>query len=539
MLSLLLLLGSTRTSNAKTGTWLSNPISKNWSTKMNWNPVTLPNGPTETATFNTSSRTTILITFPLTIATTVFNPGASPYGFSVVALRSMTFTSLGISNNSAVVQSFLNAGTMSFTRSSTAGVMTSFTITGGTTDGGAGGLMTFHDLGSAGTGTFVVNAATILNAGGGEIDFSENGNGSGAVFTVKGATLAGGNAGAVKFTSGSLAGHATYEIQGGAVAGATGASMSFTDSASANQATITTQGASVSGAIGGTTDFLGGTAANSVLIANGGSNGGGGGTIRFEGTARGGSSRVEVFGNGTLDLSASSNPDIMIGSLEGDGDVTLGTRGLVIGANSVNTTFSGLIHGDGSVTKTGDSVFTFASGNTYTGGTVISSGTVLAENKNDSCTGSGLVQLNGGFLGGQGTIGGPVRVGLGDGSVASLAAAKGSSSTATLTIQGLLTFNLGGDFTFKVKSGTRPTSDSIVANGVVIGSGATFSFLGVGSGTIDNGRVIVAISNTSASPIAGAFSNLADGATFTANGISYQANYEGGDGNDLTLTVVP
>ena len=35
------------------------------------------------------------------------------------------------------------------------------------------------------------------------------------------------------------------------------------------------------------------------------------------------------------------------------------------------------------------------------------------------------------------------------------------------------------------------------------------------------------------------FSNLADGSTFTANGNTFQANYEGGDGNDLTLTVVP
>jgi hypothetical protein len=29
-----------------------------------------------------------------------------------------------------------------------------------------------------------------------------------------------------------------------------------------------------------------------------------------------------------------------------------------------------------------------------------------------------------------------------------------------------------------------------------------------------------------------------DGSLFTANGNTYQVNYEGGDGNDLTLTVV-
>ena len=34
------------------------------------------------------------------------------------------------------------------------------------------------------------------------------------------------------------------------------------------------------------------------------------------------------------------------------------------------------------------------------------------------------------------------------------------------------------------------------------------------------------------------FSNLADGGTIVAGSNTFQADYEGGDGNDLTLTVV-
>jgi len=37
----------------------------------------------------------------------------------------------------------------------------------------------------------------------------------------------------------------------------------------------------------------------------------------------------------------------------------------------------------------------------------------------------------------------------------------------------------------------------------------------------------------------GTFSNLADGAIVTIGSNTFQANYEGGDGNDLTLTVLP
>ena len=35
------------------------------------------------------------------------------------------------------------------------------------------------------------------------------------------------------------------------------------------------------------------------------------------------------------------------------------------------------------------------------------------------------------------------------------------------------------------------------------------------------------------------FVNLADGSTFTVGSNTFQASYEGGNGNDLTLTVVP
>ena len=43
----------------------------------------------------------------------------------------------------------------------------------------------------------------------------------------------------------------------------------------------------------------------------------------------------------------------------------------------------------------------------------------------------------------------------------------------------------------------------------------------------------------SATAIAGEFANLADGSTFVLARNKFQVDYQGGDGNDLTLTVVP
>ena len=79
-------------------------------------------------------------------------------------------------------------------------------------------------------------------------------------------------------------------------------------------------------------------------------------------------------------------------------------------------------------------------------------------------------------------------------------------------------------------------SDKLVANGVTIESGAQIT--GLGRGTLATGSVLTAISNTSSNPISGRFVNLPDGSTLVIGSNTFQASYKGGDGNDLTLTVV-
>ena len=53
------------------------------------------------------------------------------------------------------------------------------------------------------------------------------------------------------------------------------------------------------------------------------------------------------------------------------------------------------------------------------------------------------------------------------------------------------------------------------------------------------GTVFTTIDNTSVTSISGTFVNLADGSIFTVGSNTFQASYEGGDGNDLTLMVMP
>ena len=77
----------------------------------------------------------------------------------------------------------------------------------------------------------------------------------------------------------------------------------------------------------------------------------------------------------------------------------------------------------------------------------------------------------------------------------------------------------------------------VTALGVTISSNVPFTFVDIGTGTLTPGTVFTVINNTSANPIAGTFIDLPDGFTFTSNGTTFKVSYEGGDGNDLTLTV--
>jgi autotransporter-associated beta strand protein len=493
------LLPAASTALAGSATWNLNPGKGDWNTATNWMPATVPNGPTDTATFGVSNLTGVSISGPTSteVDGIVFNAGASAFTITVSPLISLYFEGVGITNNSGITQNFVTAvngagnfGHIAFLNSATAGNGTFFTNNGGTVSNNIGGLIEFFDTSTAGNGTFINNGSAVGGArGGATVFFSNAGNG-----------------------------------------------------------TLINNGGTFSGAGGGETSFeIGSTAGNATLIANGGLGGGGGGTIRFTST-RGGTARVEVFGNGNLDTSSHVLAgSVMIGSIEGDGLVFLGSNNVSVGSNNASTNFSGVIQDGGgnggtgaSLIKVGTGTLVLTNANTYTGGTTIKHGTLMVNNRQGSGTGSGPVQINGRRLVGKGTIAGAVTVGtgIGSGAVLSPGYLHGANKLGALTIQSTLTFNSDATYEAELNSSST-TADEVIANGATINSGAQFSFADLGTGTLPPGTVFTVIDNTAATPIAGTFSNLPDGSMFTINGNTYQVNYEGGDGNDLTLTVVP
>jgi autotransporter-associated beta strand protein len=183
---------------------------------------------------------------------------------------------------------------------------------------------------------------------------------------------------------------------------------------------------------------------------------------------------------------------------------------------------------------------TLSGANTYTKSTVVSAGTLQVANTTGSASGTGAVMVNTGTLGGGGIIAGLVTIGTGSGTGAFLAPAAGGKKQLALTIQSALTFEPDATYTYTFKAKkNKARTDKVIANGVTINNGAMLNLSGQRQGRLKQGLTLTLISNTSANPISGTFANLPDGGIVTVNGNNLQASYEGGDGNDLTLTVIP
>ncbi|HEY2711721.1 MAG TPA: autotransporter-associated beta strand repeat-containing protein [Chthoniobacterales bacterium] len=242
-------------------------------------------------------------------------------------------------------------------------------------------------------------------------------------------------------------------------------------------------------------------------------------------------------------------PGVRIGSLIGNGQVLLGAadgpatgRRLTVGSNNLDAEFQGAIEDagkGGSLKKVGSGRLVLLGASDYSGPTTVSAGKLIAANKRGSATGSGSVNVEGGArLGGPGGIAGSVTLGSAGGVGAFLQPNIYHGKPTTLTMRGSLTFNSGSGYSSQLYL-AGPTADQVIANGVTINTGSSFSFPKANQEGVSLGSVFMLIRNASPSPIAGQFDNLPDGGIFIAGSNHFQANYEGGDGNDLTVTIVP
>jgi fibronectin-binding autotransporter adhesin len=579
-----------QTLHAGSATWNLNPTSNDWNTAANWTPATIPSSETDVATFAVSNTTDIVCGdapggggTSTIVGGIVFAAGASSYTITITPVFDNIYDSIleiygtGITNNSGVAQNLVAAdsGTVKesariyFNNSSSAGENVMITNLGAAYDNTSGGFTQFLDSSTAGNATFINSGGTASGAGGGSTSLLDYTSAESASFISNPGAVSGSFAGYTFMQTLGDLGTATFignpavvpgaeggwvEIDYGITSGtnfiANGATLADCQAGQiyvyggaygtgTGVATFTGNGGDGNGAEGGLIDlFALPRSDQTIVIANAGTNGGFGGNIVIEGNPVLDLGQFQVFGNGLLDLTNVTSGGITIGSLAGSGSVSLAGHSLTVGNNNLNTTFSGIIQESGALIKTGAGTLTLSGANTYTGPTTVSAGVLIASNRTGSATGTGSVKVNAGTIGGKGMIAGTVTIGKGNGTGAVLAASIGWNQPATLALRKTLTLRADSTYSYKLNT-NNARADQVIAKGVTIEAGAQFSFQAVANRILTIGTVFTAINNTSANAITGTFVNLPDNSTFTAGRNNYQVSYEGGTGNDLTLTVVP
>jgi autotransporter-associated beta strand protein len=216
---------------------------------------------------------------------------------------------------------------------------------------------------------------------------------------------------------------------------------------------------------------------------------------------------VTVNAGATLDL---NGHDETIGSLadytaaQGGTILLSANHTLTMGDNNGTTTFSGVLQGMGSLTKTGSGVFTLAGANTYTGPTVVSAGTLaltggsaLADTDNVTVAPGAILDVQQsetiGALNGSGTVrgGGTLTVtggGVFSGTLSDSSGQldlAGTGTSTTLTLTGMSSGYTGST---TLSGGALQVDGSLTGTvGVLVASGGTLR----GTGTINSAATVV------------------------------------------------
>ena len=93
---------------AGNATWSQNPTSGDWNTASNWTPGGPPNGPADTATFQSSAISNLSLSANTQLSGVTFGPGGGlVYTIAASPGFTLTVSGFGITNNSARTQNFV------------------------------------------------------------------------------------------------------------------------------------------------------------------------------------------------------------------------------------------------------------------------------------------------------------------------------------------------------------------------------------------------------------------------------------------------
>lgn len=267
------------------------------------------------------------------------------------------------------------------------------TYSGGTTI--TAGTLKLADGGTLGSGNVTNNANLEIATDAGR-DFSTVISGTGSLTKTGTGVLrysgAGTYSGGTNISGGAIRLDPNGSLGSGTINIAAGADLRFAGNLNGITIsnTITGAGGLTKQGTGNTVTLSGDLSGFTGTLTTNGENGQTGSTIKLTGANTNLVNASAVVDNGTLDVSGYTGTTTMqLNKLSGAGNVKTGSNAIILNnAANADTTFSGVINGSGSVTKTGAGTLELTGANDYSGVTTISTGTLKLSGSGALGTGS-------------------------------------------------------------------------------------------------------------------------------------------------------
>jgi outer membrane autotransporter protein len=241
----------------------------------------------------------------------------------------------------------------------------------------------------------------------------------------------------------------------------------------------------------------------------------------FTGSSTADHATIASDAGGRVDISSLAASGISVGSLSGDGTVSLGAKALTLGGLGKNDTIGGAIEDGGFARGVGGSLIKIGAGklilngvNTYTGLTTVADGKlIVGDDSHADAMLAGAVNVNaGGTLGGIGTVGTTT--------IARGATVAPGNSIGTLRVEGDIAFAAGSVYQAEISPALD--GDLIEVSGKATINGGTVHAVKAGGVYTPGSRWTIIGTNGG---VTGTFDELAQDMPFVDLALAYDANH--------------
>ncbi len=228
-------------------------------------------------------------------------------------------------------------------------------------------------------------------------------------------------------------------------------------------------------------------------------------------------------------FTAGANNQLVLGN--GSEHVTIGSNNLTLGNVLVTGPIIGsgnLIINDPNYPGDNNGVDLQAASPGYTGTVQINVGALFVDDPDSLSAAIQITVASGALLKGNG--------GLSNVTIQSGGTVAPGNSPGCLSANN---FTITGTYLSEVQGLNACTGyDQLQVSGTANVTNATLQLSLLNGFTPTIGQSFTILNNTGSNPVTGTFNGLAEGATFSLGGATFQISYVGGDGNDIVLTVI-